>query len=118
MQLSFTYKHIKSSPEVNAYAKKKISKLDKYKDFKLIEGKFVFTTAKDDSIHIAELIVQIKNDIVSATVEASSMYQAIDGVIAKVGKQLMKKKTNYIKSRQIKDKHNAEEIIVEDQDPE
>ena len=116
MQLSFTYKHIKSSPDVNAYATKKLSKLNKYKDFKFIEAKYVFSTAKDNSIHIAELVLSIKNDTISAKVEAENMYQAIDSVVIKIGKQLEKKKTSYIKSRQVKDKNSNEETDIDDEE--
>lgn len=99
MEPSFTYKHIKSSEEVNAYATKKLSKINKYKDFKISDAKYVFETSRDDSLHTAELIVHIKHDTISASANAKNMYQAIDGVVTKICKQLEKKKTHYIKSR-------------------
>ena len=92
MLSTVTFKHIKSSQDISDYATRKLSKLNKYKDFKLIEARYIFSTERENSIHIAELILKIKNDKISAKSQEKSMYHAIDNVVTKVSKQLAKKK--------------------------
>ena len=94
MEPNITFKGIKSSPEVTAHATRKLSKIDRYSDFKFIEARYIFRTETENSIHIAELIL-FKNDRISAVAREKSMYHAIDEVVAKICKQLEKKKTHY-----------------------
>ena len=84
MKPTITFKHIKSSPEIIDHATSKLSKIDRYSDFKFIEARYIFSTEKDNSIHIAELILLIKNDRISAVASEKSMYHAIDEVVAKI----------------------------------
>lgn len=105
MQPSFTFKNINTSEEVVAYATKKLKKLEKYRDLKIVEAKFVFETAKENTRHFAELVLQIKDGTVSAASEAKNMYMAIDDAVDKTKKQLERKKTSLIHDRRKEPKH-------------
>jgi len=98
---TISFKNIKSSEEISAYAIKKLSKVEKYKDFKLINARYIFSTEKEHSFHIAELILKIKNDTISASAKEKSMYQAIDTAVARVCKQLAKKKSSFKHRRHV-----------------
>jgi ribosomal subunit interface protein len=99
MQPNVTFKQIKSSEGVSDYATKKLQKIDKYKDFKFLDAKYTFSTEKENSVHVAELALQIKNKNLVAVAEATTMYKAIDEVVAKICRQLEKQKSCFKQKR-------------------
>jgi putative sigma-54 modulation protein len=97
MQVSVTFRNMESKEIAREYVQEKIAKLKKYLDTPL-EANVVLTTAKHRQI--AEVNLLANRLIINAREETEDMFSAIDGVMDKLERQLLKYKEK-IKRRKI-----------------
>ncbi len=89
MQVSVTFRNMESKDVWRDYVQEKISKLKKYLDHPL-EASVILTTEKHRQIAEANLIANRLT--VNAREEKEDMFSAIDGMVDKVERQLLKYK--------------------------
>ena len=89
MQVSVTFRNMESKDVWRDYVQEKISKLKKYLDYPL-EANVVLTTEKHRQI--AEVNLVANRFTINAREETEDMFSAIDGMVDKLERQLLKYK--------------------------
>ena len=91
-----TGRHVQATEAIKRYAESKIDNL--HLDYpRIIEAHVILDVVKHR--HRAEIILHCANHItIEADVECEDMYAAIDGVIAKITRQMRKYKTKMLRS--------------------
>ena len=89
MQINFTGHHIEVTPALRQFAQEKFSKLGKHFD-KITSVNVVFQVEK--LRQIAEATILVSKGELHASSESDNMYTAIDLLIDKLDKQLVKHK--------------------------
>ncbi|HSR10186.1 MAG TPA: ribosome-associated translation inhibitor RaiA [Thermodesulfobacteriota bacterium] len=89
MQVSVTFRNMESKDVWREYVEEKISKLKKYLDYPL-EADVVLTTEKHRQI--AEVNLSANRLTINAREETEDMSSAIDGMVEKLERQLLKHK--------------------------
>ncbi len=97
MQVSVTFRNMESKEIAREYVQEKIAKLKKYLDTPL-EANVVLTTEKHRQI--AEVNLLANRLTINAREETEDMFSAIDGVMDKLERQLLKYKEK-IKRRKV-----------------
>lgn len=95
MQITYTGHHVEITPALRAYAAEKLEKLQHHSDH-ITSIHVVFTLEK--LMQIAEATVQVAKGEVHARSESDDMYAAIDSLLDKLDRQLIKhkeKRLNY-----------------------
>jgi putative sigma-54 modulation protein len=87
MQISFTGHHLEITPSLKAFVQEKFQKLERHSD-DIQTSHVVFSIEKLD--HIAEATLNLNQAKVYAKAEAESMYAAIDLLMDKLDRQLIK----------------------------
>jgi putative sigma-54 modulation protein len=89
MQVSVTFRNMESRETVRQYAQEKISKLKKYSDTP-IEANAVLIVEKHR--HIADMNLIVNGVTINAREETEDMFSAIDRVVEKLERQVLKYK--------------------------
>lgn len=81
MDLEFTFRNIESTEAIKSWANKRFKKVEKH-----LTGPTTahLTLSVDKHRHRADMTVHAFGDILVATHETDDMYQAMDGVMAKI----------------------------------
>ena len=89
MQLNITFRHVDPSDALKAYATEKVDRLKKYFDG-LVEGHVILSLEKIR--HFAEVTLQANGVRVNAKEETADFYSAVDNVVEKLERQLVRYK--------------------------
>src|SRR5512137_71261 len=89
MQLNITFRHVEPSDALKAYATEKVDRLKKYFDG-LVEGHVILSLEKIR--HLAEVTLQANGIRVNAKEENADFYSAVDNVVEKLERQLVRYK--------------------------
>ena len=89
MQVSVTFRNMESKEVLRVYVQEKISKLKKYLDYPL-EANVVLTVEKHRNI--AEVTLVANRVTINAQDETEDMFSAVDGVLDKLERQILKHK--------------------------
>jgi putative sigma-54 modulation protein len=119
MQINITFRHVEPSEAVRAYAVEKVDRLKKYFDG-LVEGHVILGLEKIR--HMVEVRLQANGTHVNAREENADFYSAIDNVVEKLERQLVRykeklKRHKPLTSRErrgLQEKVYAYESIVEE----
>lgn len=89
MELKISYKHLESTPAIEEQIKNKASQLKKY-----FQGKMNvhWVCSTDKEVHTSEVKVTGSHFACHATAQAENLYKTFDDAIAKLEKQLSKRK--------------------------
>jgi putative sigma-54 modulation protein len=90
MQSKFTFKHLEPLTSITEYAQNRVAKLEKYALHKEPKVHFIFSVQKKEQV--AEVLVDVGQFHFAATASEESLYSAIDRVVEKLEKQLMRHK--------------------------
>ncbi|WP_018873125.1 ribosome hibernation-promoting factor, HPF/YfiA family [Thioalkalivibrio sp. ALJ16] len=102
MQINLTGHHVDLTDALRDYVNEKFAKLERHFD-KVIDVHVVLTHERNQTQHNkAEANLQVSGNHIHAEASHEDMYAAIDGLIDKVDRQLIKHK------EKIKDHHRAE----------
>ena len=89
MQITTTFRHMESSDALKSYAQEKLGRVQKYIDEPIVAQ--VFLTVEKIR-HIAEVTINARGITIKASEETNDMYAAIDAVIDKIERQLVRYK--------------------------
>ncbi len=89
MQIEYTGHGIDVTDPLKGYVKEKFSRLERHFD-KIIAAHFTFHLEKLD--HIAEATLLVAKSEIHASASSEDMYAAIDALVDKLDRQLMKHK--------------------------
>jgi ribosomal subunit interface protein len=89
MRIDFKFRHLPQSEELTAYVTDHIEKLTKY-EMKPVRAEFTFTSEK--ATKRVDIHVRGEDIEMHAHAEAEDFFYGVDQAIAKIAKQLSKKK--------------------------
>ena len=89
MQVSVTFRNTESKEVLREYVQEKISKLKKYMDYPM-EANVVLTVEKHR--HLAEITLVANRITINAQEETEDLFSAIDGMMEKLERQILKYK--------------------------
>ena len=89
MRIDFKFRHLPHSDELTAYVADHIEKLQKY-EMKPVRAEFTFTAEK--AIKRVDIHVRGEDIEMHAQADAQDFFSGVDQAIAKIAKQLSKKK--------------------------
>ena len=81
MDLEFTFRNIESTAAIKSWASKRFTKVEKHL---LDPSNAHLTLSVDRHRHRADMTVHTHGVVLKATDETDDMYQALDGVMAKI----------------------------------
>jgi putative sigma-54 modulation protein len=110
MQISFTGHHIEVTPALKSFTEEKLGKLERHFD-RITSIHVVFSIEK--LVQIVEATVSISKAQIHAHSESEDMYSAIDALIDKLDRQLVKHKE---KIQEHRDDEGREIKLEEDED--
>ena len=117
MNILITGHHIELTPAIRAYVETKldrvISHFDQVIDVAVVLG--VEAPAEKDKRQRAEANLRIKGDVLHAECYAENLYAAIDMMLDKLDRQVLKTKGKTQGHRQESQKRIAEEVEVQDE---
>ena len=90
MQVTMTFRHMEQSDALKAYAEEKLERIAKY-----IDGPInvqVYFSVEKKIRHIVEIVINSKGISTKASEATNDMYAAIDSVIDKIERQLVRYK--------------------------
>lgn len=90
MQVTMTFRHMEQSEALKAYAEEKLERVTKY-----IDGPInvqVYFSVEKKIRHIVEIVINSKKISTKASESTNDMYAAIDAVIDKIERQLVRYK--------------------------
>ncbi len=90
MKTKFTFKHMQPLESIESYAASRIERLDKFSMHKEAKIHFIFSVQREDQV--AELLIDAGNTHLSAKAKDPTLYAAIDMVVDKIERQLLKRK--------------------------
>lgn len=100
MQIDFTGHGISITEGLKTHTKEKFSKIENHFDHTMTRTHVTLTVEKSD--HIAEITVHVAGKEVHAKATQTDMYHAIDEMIQKLDKQLLKHKDKITSHRVVK----------------
>jgi putative sigma-54 modulation protein len=110
MNILITGQHLDLTPAIRAYVESKLDRIirhfDQVIDIAVILG--VDTPADKDRRHRAEVNLRVKGDVIHAESRAEDLYAAIDMLIEKLDRQVLKVKEKIKGHRQTSIKHIPE----------
>jgi putative sigma-54 modulation protein len=96
MDLEFTFRHIESTDAIKAWANKRFKKVEKH----LSDATLAHLVLSVDKFrHRAEMTVHSHGEILHASDETDDMYQAMDGVMAKIEHAAQSRKERQLAGR-------------------
>lgn len=90
MQLTMTFRHMEQSDALKAYAEEKLERVTKYIDGPI--NVHVYFSVEKKIRHIVEIVINSKGISTKASEATHDMYAAIDAVIDKIERQLVRYK--------------------------
>lgn len=90
MQVTTTFRHMEQSEALKAYAEEKIERVKKYIDSPI--NVQVYFTVEKKIRHIVEIVINAKGVNTKASESTNDMYAAVDAVIDKIERQLVRYK--------------------------
>ncbi len=90
MQVTMTFRHMEQSDALKAYAEEKLERVEKYIDGP-INAQVYFSVEKKIR-HIVEIVINSRGISTKASDATNDMYAAIDAVIDKIERQLVRYK--------------------------
>ena len=90
MQVTLTFRHMEQSDALKAYAEEKLERIIKYIDGPV--NAHVYFSVEKKIRHIVEIVISSKGISTKATEATNYMYAAIDAVIDKIERQLVRYK--------------------------
>jgi len=90
MQLNITGHHVEITPALKSYVEDKIKKIEKH--FSNITNVHVTLTVETKLLQKADAIVHLAKGEIHATEKHEDMYAAIDGLVDKLDRQVIKHK--------------------------
>ncbi len=90
MQLNITGHHVEITPALKSYVQDKIKKIEKH--FSNITNVHVTLTVETKLLQRADAIVHLAKGEINATEKHEDMYAAIDGLMDKLDRQVIKHK--------------------------
>lgn len=93
MQLNITGHHVEVGPAVRRHVRSKLARIERHFDH-VIDVHCILTTEK--LTHRAEATVHLEGGTLHADAVAENMYAAIDGLVDKLDRQVMKHKEKQI----------------------
>src|SRR5437868_4821831 len=90
MQFKYTFRHLEALDSIRNYARDRFEKLEKFNMHKEMKVHFIFSVQREDQQ--AEVLVDFGPNHVTATAKDPTLYAAIDMVVEKIEKQLLKHK--------------------------
>lgn len=109
MTLQLTGRHVEITPAIRDFVTQKISKISKHADS--ITSTHVILSVENHQVFFAEAKIDLSGAQIFAKTSDSNMYAAIDLLIAKLDRQLIKHK------EKIKD-HSGPKLIIKDDEDE
>ncbi len=98
-KLELTARHFDLTDNIKAFVEKKLTKLDKQKDY-IINMRMILDQEKNRN-HV-EFTVKTRDTIVSSKDEGYDLYQAIDNVVDKMQIQLKKRLDQFETKKKVK----------------
>jgi len=89
MRIDFKFRHLPQSDELTAYVTDHIGKLEKF-EMKPVRAEFTFTTEK--AVKRVDVHVRGQDIEMHARAEADDFFTGVDRAIAKIARQLSRKK--------------------------
>lgn len=90
MQVTMTFRHMEQSDALKAYAEEKLERITKYIDGPI--SVHVYFSVEKKIRHIVEIVINSKGVSTKASEATNDMYAAIDAVIDKIERQLVRYK--------------------------
>ena len=90
MQVTMTFRHMEQSDALKAYAEEKLERVTKYIDAPI--NVQVYFSVEKKIRHIVEIVINSKGISTKASDATNDMYAAIDAVIDKIERQLVRYK--------------------------
>ena len=90
MQVTMTFRHMEQSDALKAYAEEKLERVTKYIDSPI--NVQVYFSVEKKIRHIVEIVINSKGISTKASDATNDMYAAIDAVIDKIERQLVRYK--------------------------
>ena len=87
MELNITARNFDLSNKLKQYAKKKMSKLERFSHH-IIDGDMILE--KDKSLNVIELNLSVKHSVITSKVKNADIYLGISEVFRKTERQLIK----------------------------
>lgn len=120
MEIKITGKNLDVADELELFAQKKLTKLEKYS--MRVQSATVNLTEQvsknRDKSHRAEILIHLPGSVFTAREDAESFYIAIDGAMDKVIRQLKKEKTKRQDKPRIKPAQAGLDAVPSDSVPE
>jgi putative sigma-54 modulation protein len=85
MKFDYTGRHIEVTPAIKAHVEEQFSKLTKLFDGK--EPKIHVVIEVERGLHRSEVVINWRNDVLTAETVADDMYQSLTQTISKIEKQ-------------------------------
>lgn len=92
MRIKVTSRHFKARDELVEYAENAAAELERYYDGITRTDVILFFEASDNAIKVAEIVVHVYNQVITATVKSDDFQKSIDQAVKKVLTQLKKYK--------------------------
>lgn len=96
MQINITARHLELTPAIADYLNKKVSRLERYFE-RLVWGQAILSIEKYR--HIAEIVLHAGQTTLRAQEEDTNLYAAIDQMVDKIEKQILRYKDKLKKHR-------------------
>ena len=90
MKIQITARHFHASPQLHDGLKESLNRMQKFNDS--ITGAHVILDAEKSGVRTAEIVVKILDKSVCAHAEEENMHKAIESMLSKVERQLIKEK--------------------------
>jgi putative sigma-54 modulation protein len=89
MRITFTARHFKPSASLKRHAENKVTALNKYYDG-IVDVDIILDFVKQEQV--AEIIVKVHNNMLTAIEKSDDMYKSIDLAVEKLERQIKKYK--------------------------
>ncbi len=106
MHISFVGHHLDVTPALKAFTEEKLGKLERHVDM-ISSIHVVFSLEKLNQV--VEATVKVGKAEIHARSEAEDMYAAVDGLIGKLDKQLIKHKEKVQDKREHREKRDLDD---------
>lgn len=110
MNLQITGRHLEITPAIHEYVINKLGRLDKFFDY-VVEGQVVLSVERH--IHTAEITLRLPGKDLHCSDSEESLYAAIDLLVDKLERQIVKYKSKGLSREHHRDHHFTDETSTE-----
>lgn len=114
MKFDITGRHIDVTPTLRAHVEAQFSKIDSLFEGKPADAHVIIEVERGR--HISEIVVNWRNDVLTATSEDSDMYNSLSATVDKIEKQARKLKEKIVdkshKAVKVSTLEVAEDVVV------